>query len=212
MKLAMTLLALPPFPSKLSLPPIHESVCNPGLDPTPSIWTLHTLPLTFDLPCPKARPIPRPSLHAPQSLAALLLLLHLKLVGPTLNPDPTPLLWCHLGSVTLPLQLQDRLVLGCKGDVWFIWVWMWCRRCRKWERERKKNVCVKSWCRRRIHSPTAALPGWHRACQPTNCRMQKAMQVWHASVPGVCTVPALEKCRKKLTDIYIYDIYKYKYI
>ena len=36
-------------PPRLSLPPIHESVCNPGLDPTPSIWTLCTLhiwPLT----------------------------------------------------------------------------------------------------------------------------------------------------------------------
>lgn len=33
----------------------------------------------------------------------------------------------------------------------------------------------------------------------TNCRMQKAMQVRHASVPDVCTVPALKKSVEKNT-------------
>lgn len=50
-------------------------------------------------------------------------------------------------------------------------------------------------CRSRL--PTAALPGRHSARQLTNCRMQTAMQVWHASVPSVCPVPALEMHRTK---------------
>ena len=88
-----------------------------------------------------------------------------------------------------------------------------CRRLGFWKRN-CVYVCVcacdKSWFGCRINSPTAALPGWHHACQPTNCRMQTAMQVWHASVPSLCTVPALEKHRKKLMT-YMYYIY-YLYI
>lgn len=76
MKLAVTLPQMFPLP--------HSWIC---LQPWAWPQTYHlNPPPTFDFSFPRPHPFLHPFLHAPQSLAALLLLFHLKLVGPTLSP------------------------------------------------------------------------------------------------------------------------------
>lgn len=70
---------------------IHDSVCNPGPDPTPPSEPKH--------PTLTSAPPHLPAISAwAQSLAALLLLFHLKLVGPA--PDPAPIM-CHPRSAAM---------------------------------------------------------------------------------------------------------------
>lgn len=144
MKSALTCSALPSYPRKLSLP--HTWIC---LQPWARLRHLQLWPRT---PFTNLWPVPSQSL--PISACATepcCTAFTIPLEACWTNPRPPPLLWCHLG----------------RGREWCT-VWLYECGCNAKDRRR--------WERKRVgadtDSPTAALPGWHRACQPTNCRMQ----------------------------------------
>lgn len=191
MKIALTLLALPPFlpPDSPYLPFMNLSAT---LGSTPHLPFEPCAPSTFDLwPLSQATPIsPAHLCMRRRTLLHCFYYSIWSLLGQPFDPAPTLMSSRQCDATSWIGWCQGiRMMCGCLGV----------------DAEAKKRVRGKMWgcvCVF-VNSPTAALPGWHHACQPTNCRMQKAMQVWHASVPGVCTVPALEKRRKKLTDLYM---------
>lgn len=126
---------------------IHESVCNPGLDPTPSIWTLHTFhwPLTTPVPVPTHFPPTSACATEPCCTAFTI-----PLEACWTNPRPPPLLWCHLG----------------RGHEWCT-VWLYEYGC-KTEGERG-NVLVQSQTHQLQHCLDDIVP----ASQPTvECNKQ----------------------------------------
>lgn len=157
-------LSLPSHPLKFSQTPIHESVCNPGPDPTPSIWTPHR-PLTFSFP----HLPPPPTISACATEPCLHCFYY-----PIQSSLDRP--WPH-SDITQAAQRYGMCRCRDGGDY----------SCRRGRRTRSTDVEFgrARLLRRRL--------GDIKPASLTNCRMQKAMQVWHASVPDVCTVPALKK-------------------
>lgn len=143
---------------------------HPPFEPSADLW-----PILLKFPA-----IPGPSLHVP--LAALLLLLHLKLVASAV--DPRPLIWCHLGSVALPGLAGAKLhmMYGCMGVT------------QKTQRVREKMpVCV---CVFRVgadtHQMQHCLDDIMPASQPTvECKS-------NASVACLCTRCVYGACPRKV--------------
>lgn len=111
MKLALTLLALPPFFPQ-TLPSSFSWIC---LQPWARPHTLHLNPAhhppTFDLPCSRPHPFPA---HLCMRHRALLHCFYYSIRSLLDQPlDPAPSLMS-----SRQCDAPDRLVPGCKGDVW----------------------------------------------------------------------------------------------